>query len=122
MFGHLETREQRNASSPAISHIVHPAIIALTLKYSSYNVVGSLSRLVNMLRVFKQVIADYKTPENTTLTRHLTGHLSHQIEFLKSGRPLSVSMGNAIRWLKQEISHVSIDISELQAKSYSVKN
>lgn len=116
LFGHLETREQRNASSPAISHIVHPAIIALTLKYSSYNVVGSLSRLVNMLRVFKQVIADYKTPENTTLTRHLTGHLSHQIEFLKSGRPLSVSMGNAIRWLKQEISHVSIDISELQAK------
>ncbi|KAI5969894.1 tif224 [Candida margitis] len=116
LFGHLETREQRNASSPAISHIVHPAIIALTLKYSSYTIVGSSARLVNMLRVFQQVIVDYKTPENTALTRHLTGHLSHQIEFLKSGRPLSVSMGNAIRWLKQEISHVSIDASESQAK------
>lgn len=116
LFGHLETREQRNASSPAISHIVHPAIIALTLKYSSYIIVGSLSRLVHMLCVFKQVISDYKTPEHATLTRHLTGHLSHQIEFLKSGRPLSVSMGNAIRWLKQEISHVSIDTSETQAK------
>ncbi|KAG5422397.1 tif224 [Candida metapsilosis] len=116
LFGHLETREQRNASSPAISHIVHPAIITLTLKFSSYTVVGSSSRLVHMLRVFKQVIQDYKTPEHTTLTRHLTGHLSHQIEFLKSGRPLSVSMGNAIRWLKQEISHISIDMSDSQAK------
>ncbi|EDK44864.1 conserved hypothetical protein [Lodderomyces elongisporus NRRL YB-4239] len=116
LFGHLETREQRNASSPAVSHIVHPAILTLTLKYSSYSIVGSVARLTNMLLVFKQVIQDYKTPENTTLTRHLTGHLSHQIEYLKSGRPLSVSMGNAIRWLKQEISHISIDTSERKAK------
>ncbi|KAI5952700.1 tif224 [Candida jiufengensis] len=116
LFGHLETREQRNASSPTISHIVHPAILSLTLKYSSYSIVGSVARLTNMLKVFKQVIQDYETPENTTLTRHLTGHLSHQIEYLKSGRPLSVSMGNAIRWLKQEISLISIDTSEKKAK------
>lgn len=116
LFGHLETREQRNAASPAISNIVHPAILSLTLKYSSYKVVGSSSRLSNMLRAFKQVIQDYSTPENTTLTRHLTAHLSHQIEYLKTGRPLSVSMGNAIRWLKQEISVISIDTSEAKAK------
>ncbi|KAG7665680.1 tif224 [[Candida] subhashii] len=116
LFGHLETREQRNASSPTISHIVHPAILSLTLKYSNYKIVGSNSRLRHMLLVFKRIIEDYVTPENTTLTRHLTGHLSHQIEYLKSGRPLSVSMGNAIRWLKQEISHISIDTTEEQAK------
>lgn len=116
LFGHLETREQRNAASPTISHIVHPAILSLTLKYSNYKIVGSNARLKHMLLVFKQIIDDYVTPENTTLTRHLTGHLSHQIEYLKSGRPLSVSMGNAIRWLKQEISHISIDTTEEQAK------
>lgn len=116
LFSHLETREQRNALSPSISHIVHPAILSLTLKYSTYKVVGSTSRLRNMLQVFKIVIQDYHTPENTTLTRHLSGHLSHQIEHLKTARPLSVSMGNAIRWLKQEISHISIDTSESKAK------
>lgn len=116
MFSHLETREQRNASSPTISHIVHPAILTLSLKYSAYKIVGSTTRLRAMLQAFKLVIADYKTPENTTLTRNLTGHLSHQIEYLTSARPLSVSMGNAIRWLKQEISHISIDTSEQQAK------
>lgn len=121
LFSHLETREQRNAASPSISHIVHPAILSLTLKYSTYKVVGSIARLRNMLEAFKVVIRDYKTPENTTLTRHLTGHLSHQIEYLKSARPLSISMGNAIRWLKQEISHISIDTKELKAKDILVE-
>lgn len=116
LFSHLESREQRNASSPTISHIVHPAILSLSLKYSSFKIVGSTPRLKKMLEVFKTVIQDYVTPENTTLTRHLTGHLSHQIEYLKSARPLSISMGNAIRWLKQEISHISIDTPEQEAK------
>lgn len=117
LFSHLETREQRNASSPTVSHIVHPSILTLSLHFSSHKIVGSTARLRRMLEVFKIVIRDYKTPENTTLTRHLTGHLSHQIEYLKSSRPLSMSMGNAIRWLKQEISHISIDTSEQDAKN-----
>lgn len=116
IFSHLETREQRNAGSPSISHIVHPAILSLSLKISSYKIVGSTPRLKSMLEVFKRVIQDYKTPLNTTLQRHLTGHLSHQIEYLKSARPLSVSMGNAIRWLKQEISHISLDVKDTDAK------
>lgn len=116
LFSHLETREQRNASSPTVSHIVHPAILTLSLHFSSHKIVGSTARLREMLKVFKSVISDYQTPENTTLTRHMTGHLSHQIEYLKSSRPLSTSMGNAIRWLKQEISHISIDTPEQEAK------
>lgn len=116
LFSHLETREQRNAASPSISHIVHPAILSLALKISSYKIVGSIPRLRSMLEVFKIIIEGYITPSNTTLQRHLTGHLSHQIEYLKSARPLSVSMGNAIRWLKQEISHISLDLSDIEAK------
>lgn len=121
LFSHLETREQRNAASPSISHIVHPSILSLTLKYSTYKIVGSSARLRNLMEVFKVVIKDYVTPQNTTLTRHLTGHLSHQIEYLKSARPLSTSMGNAIRWLKQEISHISIDTTEEKAKEVLVE-
>lgn len=117
LFSHLETREQRNASSPTVSHIVHPSILKLSLHFSNHRIVGSIARLRSMLEVFKTVIEDYVTPENTTLTRHLTGHLSHQIEYLKSSRPLSMSMGNAIRWLKQEISLISIDTPEQEAKA-----
>ncbi|SGZ52851.1 CIC11C00000000507 [Sungouiella intermedia] len=122
LFSHLETREQRYASSPTVSHIVHPAILTLSLHFSNHKIVGSTARLREMLNVFKVVIGDYQTPENTTLTRHLTGHLSHQIEYLKSSRPLSTSMGNAIRWLKQEISHISIDTPEQEAKDILCSN
>jgi translation initiation factor eIF-2B subunit delta len=64
-----------------------------------------------------KVIESYTTPPGNTLTRHLTSHvLSPNIEYLSSCRPLSISMGNAIRWLKLEISKVDIDIPEAEAK------
>lgn len=121
LFSHLETREQRNASSPSISHIVHPAILLLALKYSTYKCVGSIPRLKSMMEAFKVVISSYETPAQTTLQRNLTGHLSHQIEYLKTARPLSISMGNAIRWLKQEISIISLDVSDEQAKEILIE-
>lgn len=116
MFGHLETREERISSTPKIASIVHPSILSLTLKISTYKIVGSTARCAAMMEVFKEVIISYKTPENTSLQRHLTGHLSHQIEYLKTGRPLSISMGNAIRWLKQKISIIPISTSEEDCK------
>ncbi|QOU20997.1 hypothetical protein BRETT_000714 [Brettanomyces bruxellensis] len=116
MFGHLETREERISASPVIASIVHPSILSLTLKMSTYKVVGSTSRCVAMLDAFKDVIKSYKTPQGTSLQRNLTSHLSHQIEYLKTGRPLSISMGNAIRWLKQRISLVPIDMSDDDGK------
>ncbi|ODQ64491.1 IF-2B-domain-containing protein [Nadsonia fulvescens var. elongata DSM 6958] len=69
-----------------------------------------------MLLVFKSVIRDYDTPSGTTLSRNLTAYLSHQIDYLVTARPLSVSMGNAIRWLKREISIINIDTSDTVAK------
>lgn len=39
-------------------------------------------------------------------------HLSPQITHLVSARPMSVSMGNAIRQLKLEISNSDIDMVE----------
>lgn len=57
------------------------------------------------------------TPPGASLTRHLTSHLSPQIDYLRSCRPLSVSTGNAIRWLKLEISKVDVDTAEADAKA-----
>jgi translation initiation factor eIF-2B subunit delta len=99
-FGHLYSQPKQQSMIGA-SKDVHPAILALGLQYSSYAICGSTARMVAMLLAFKAVIADYQTPPGTSLARHLTSHhLSPQIEFLKSCRPLSVSMGNAIRHLK----------------------
>lgn len=96
--------------------LLHPAISLLTSDFALYKIIGSIPRCIAMLDAFQLVIKDYKTPEGTTLTRNLTNYLSHQIDFLKKSRPLSVTMGNAIRWLKQEISLIDPSTPDSKAK------
>lgn len=95
---------------------IHPAVALLTTNIAHYKIVGSIPRCIAMLEAFQIVISDYQTPKGTTLSRNLTNYLSHQIDILKKARPLSVTMGNAIRWLKQEISHIDPSISDRVAK------
>src|SRR3984957_9649042 len=117
-----------------VSHVVkgdvHPAVIRLALQFSSFKICGANARCIATLTSFKnvsfsstfycppdvefgaQVIRDYKTPPNTTLSRHLMTHLSSQITHLVNARPMSITMGNAIRQLKLEISGSDIDLPE----------
>lgn len=53
----------------------------------------------------------------TSLARHLTTHLSHQITYLSTCRPLSISQGNAIRALKLFISRIDPSVPEAAAKA-----
>lgn len=64
-----------------------------------------------------QVIESYTTPLGTSLARHLTTHLSHQISYLSTCRPLSISQGNAIRALKLSISSIDPSVPEATAKA-----
>ncbi|KAH0555931.1 hypothetical protein GP486_006127 [Trichoglossum hirsutum] len=116
LFRHLEG-PLRRASILGAASSVHPAVLTLGLQMSSYEICGSTARCVATLLAFKRVIESYTTPPGTTLTRHLTFHLSHQITYLTSCRPISVSMGNAIRWLKLQITDIDIDTPESEAKA-----
>lgn len=95
---------------------IHPAIIRLGLLFSDFRICGSNARCIATLTAFKTVIQDYTTPSHNTLSRHLMTHLSPQITHLVAARPMSVTMGNAIRQLKLEISGSDIDIIEQDAK------
>lgn len=64
----------------------------------------------------EKVIESYVTPPKTSLTRHLTAHLSPQINYLTSCRPLSVSQGNAIRAIKLAISSIDPSVPDNEAK------
>ncbi|KAL8770517.1 MAG: hypothetical protein Q9209_003773 [Squamulea sp. 1 TL-2023] len=107
----------RRTSISGAGKDVHPSILALGIQMSNYTICGSNARCVSTLLIFKEVIDAYTTPLGTSLPRHLTLHLSAQIDYLVSCRPLSVSMGNAIRWLKMAISTIDPDTPEDQAKS-----
>ncbi|KAL8972139.1 MAG: hypothetical protein Q9183_000706 [Haloplaca sp. 2 TL-2023] len=106
----------RRTSIAGASKDVHPAVLVLGLQMSNYIICGSNARCVSTLLVFKKVINAYSTPPGTSLPRHLALHLSTQIDYLVSCRPLSMSMGNAIRWLKLAISTIDPDTPESKAK------
>ncbi|MBA0795445.1 hypothetical protein Gohar_006309 [Gossypium harknessii] len=70
-----------------------------------------------MFQAFKEAIKDYSTPPEKTLIRDLTARISSYVSFLIECRPLSISMGNAIKFLKNRIAKLPLALSESEAKS-----
>lgn len=64
-----------------------------------------------------QVIRSYTTPAGNSLSRHLLTHLSRQISHITHARPMAVSMGNAIRYLKWEITNLPPDLEDEEVRS-----
>lgn len=115
MFRHLSI--QRRAAIEGATKDVHPAVVAFGLQLSSYEICGSTARCIGMLQCFKVVIDAYKMPPDTAFARHFIPHeFSPQIEYIKSCRPLSVGMGNAIRYLKDCVVKIDPSSSEMEAK------
>ncbi|KAH0622982.1 hypothetical protein JD844_025936, partial [Phrynosoma platyrhinos] len=63
-----------------------------------------------------QVIEDYTTPPKEEISRDLVNKLKPYISFLNQCRPLSASMGNAIKFLKKEITALPAATREEEAK------
>ncbi|KAI9928166.1 hypothetical protein ASPWEDRAFT_108022 [Aspergillus wentii DTO 134E9] len=116
VFGHLYGQQRRTTVAGAGKEL-HPAVLALGLQMRDYVVCGSSARCVATLLAFKRVIEAYSTPLGTSLSRHLTTHLSHQITYLSTCRPLSISQGNAIRALKLAIADIDPSVPEASAKA-----
>ncbi|QIW94714.1 hypothetical protein AMS68_000232 [Peltaster fructicola] len=117
LFSHLYSQPRRHTLESTPKDI-HPAVIAVGLQMSTYAICGSTARCVAMLLAFKEAILSYNTPVGTSLARHLTSHyLSPQIEYLKSCRPISESMGNAIRYLKKRIIEIDPSVDDHVAKN-----
>ncbi|XP_075772375.1 translation initiation factor eIF2B subunit delta isoform X2 [Pelodiscus sinensis] len=119
LFSHLHQYSRKvpltqQMSIPAIA--IHPAVVRLGLQYSQGLLNGSNARCLALLQVFRQVIRDYSTPPSEELSRDLVAKLKPYISFLNQCRPLSASMGNAIKYLKKEISGLSSTLREEEAK------
>ncbi|WVZ59930.1 hypothetical protein U9M48_010012 [Paspalum notatum var. saurae] len=96
---------------------MHPSVYKVGLQYLSGDVSGGNGRCIAILLSFREAIKDYTTPPNKTLSRDLTAKISSYVSFLIECRPLSISMGNAIRFLKNRIAKLSHTLSESEAKA-----
>ncbi|XP_020203024.1 probable translation initiation factor eIF-2B subunit delta [Cajanus cajan] len=96
---------------------VHPAVYKVGLQYLTGDISGANARCIAMLQAFQEAIKDYKVPVEKTLVRDLTAKVSSYVSFLIECRPLSISMGNAIRFLKSRIAKLPLTLSESEAKA-----
>ncbi|XP_073245771.1 translation initiation factor eIF2B subunit delta-like isoform X1 [Porites lutea] len=126
LFSHLHQYEKDLSLTQGISlgsaSNIHPAIITLGVQYAKGIICGSNARCVALLLAFKKLIADYVTPTQKELCRDLDAKIKPNISFLTQCRPLSVSMGNAIKYLKLQITHSPPDMPEEQAKGNLIKS
>ncbi|VVA19056.1 PREDICTED: translation initiation factor [Prunus dulcis] len=96
---------------------VHPAVYKVGLQYLSGDISGGNARCIAMLLAFQEAIKDYSTPPEKNLSRDLTAKISSYVSFFIECRPLSVTMGNAIRFLKSRIAKLPLSMSESEAKA-----
>ncbi|KAL3640240.1 hypothetical protein CASFOL_015208 [Castilleja foliolosa] len=122
LFRHLPQYEHRTRLSDLESKFfqldsIHPAVYQVGLRYLSGDISGGNARCIAMLQAFRESIKDYSTPPEKALVRDLTTKINGFVSFLIECRPLSVSMGNAIRFLKARINGLSLNLSEAEAKT-----
>ncbi|KAJ6867196.1 translation initiation factor eIF-2B subunit delta-like isoform X2 [Populus alba x Populus x berolinensis] len=122
LFRHLPQYERRTQLTELESKFfeldpMHPAVYKVGLQYLSGDVCGGNARCIAMLQAFQEAIKDYSTPSEKTLARDLTAKIGSYLSFLIECRPLSISMGNAIRFLKNRIAKLPLTLSEVEVKA-----
>ncbi|XP_065860677.1 uncharacterized protein [Euphorbia lathyris] len=96
---------------------MHPAVYKVGLQYLAGDICGGNARCIAMLQAFREVIKGYSTPQQKSFTRDLTAKIGSFVSFFIECRPLSMSMGNAIRFLKSHIAKLPLTLSESEAKA-----
>nr|KYP55837.1 Translation initiation factor eIF-2B subunit delta [Cajanus cajan] len=95
---------------------LHPAVWKVGLRYLSGDISGSNARCIEMLLAFQEAIKDYSTPPAKVLVKDLTAKINSYVSFFAECRPLSISMGNAIRFVKSCIANLHSSRTESEAK------
>ncbi|PWA62070.1 nagB/RpiA/CoA transferase-like superfamily protein [Artemisia annua] len=96
---------------------VHPAVYKVGLRYLGGDISGGNARCIAMLQAFQESIMEYSTPPEKALNRDLTARINSYVSFLIECRPLSISMGNAIKFVKTRIANLPLTLSESEAKA-----
>ncbi|KAI7745804.1 hypothetical protein M8C21_007357 [Ambrosia artemisiifolia] len=96
---------------------VHPAVYKVGLRYLAGDISGGNARCIAMLQAFQESIMEYSTPPEKALNRDLTAKINSYVSFLIECRPLSISMGNAIKFVKARIANLPLTLSESEVKA-----
>ncbi|XP_012257898.2 translation initiation factor eIF-2B subunit delta isoform X2 [Athalia rosae] len=101
----------------ALDSNIHPAIVRLGVQYEKKVIVGSNARCVALLAAVKQMLQDFECPPQADFTRIFESSLFSCEAYLNHCRPLAVSMQNALKHLKWQMTQLPTTVSDEDAKS-----
>ncbi|KAG7200553.1 hypothetical protein KM043_001114 [Ampulex compressa] len=100
----------------SVNSSIHPAIVRLGVQYADKVIVGSNARCVALLAAVKRLIEDFQRPQHADFIRGLEARLQESVAYLHHCRPLAVSMQNALRHLKWQMTQLPPTLSDKDAK------
>ncbi|XP_017123467.1 translation initiation factor eIF-2B subunit delta [Drosophila elegans] len=114
LFNHLVCAK---ADSQFINDpLVHPSIARLGVQYAKRTVVGSNARCIAFLHALRQVVHDFETPAKKEFGRSLDAAVKHHVDHLHKCRPLAVSVSNAYKQFKNQLTQLPADVPETELK------
>lgn len=96
---------------------VHPSFIKLGVQYASNTILGSNARCLALLAALKLLVEDVSAPPKQEFCRYLESTLQYCVAYLQHSRPIAVSMTNALRHFKLNLTQVDVNLSETEKKS-----
>merc|ERR1719282_1449768 len=116
LFSHLHQYERElsvTRNLPIVGSNIHPCIIQLGLQHAEGEIVGSSARCISLLSAIKSLLLDslQQLTSSSDINKELDNLLKPNIVFLRQCRQLSISMSNAIRYLKREVRQLDKDLS-----------
>lgn len=119
LFHHLyfKSRQEIDIDRNLRDCNIHPAFVRLGAQYYHKTIMGSNARCLSLLAALDMLVKDYEPPKNQEFCRSLEFSLQNSINYLQSCRPLAVSMTNALRHFKLNLTQINTNLSDNQKKA-----
>lgn len=95
------------AEKPPDAEFQHPAVSRVARLYADGTVSGGRARCAALLHTLKKVVESFEVPPDETYAHALTARVNAVVQHIQSARPMSVSMGNAVKSLKTHLARMS---------------
>ncbi|XP_032590142.1 translation initiation factor eIF-2B subunit delta isoform X2 [Drosophila grimshawi] len=115
LFNHLASAD-KDASLFVNDPNLHPSMARLGVQYAERTVVGSNARCIAFLHALRQVVRDFETPAKKEFGRSLDVAVKHHVDHLNKCRPLAVSVYNAYKQFKNQLTQLPADQPETELK------
>lgn len=117
LFDHLTPRAPERGPCIQSDSSIHPAIVKLGALYKTGSIQDDDDRAYALVVAFHNVITDYTTPPNKSLSWDLDKYVKTQFQYLVNCRQHSMAMGNIVKFIRFAISEVSPEMNEADAKT-----